>query len=443
MKSAIFQEQKRAPEPRAVRKQTVKKRPNTQSPFVASPVSHGLKWNLDDMIASYTSNGLLPTPLSPTLPPKYGEQPPSRLEGSAPASRLEGSAPESHPEDEADDESDIDNLPMSLLSPTLPNLGEQKPTTPAPLAHPLPKKPSTVSSVLNGNARGKVRWINKLSDGKPRFLLRILFKAQLAKYKSTFRPRSPAKVQGLGIIEPKKAPEPKQRWYKVARDIQMLNDKVRAKDPLFSVILEFDWLLATAIAHDTEEKQRSKALERSWNSLYAEIPLLVQRIEKYIKTNNVSDKKKSYLSFLVGVLAIAKALLLRRVNSLIKNDLSSHAQEKGDTRKIHDLQAQIIHNYAAMEDHFAESQSFFANCPAPATIFPKSWHGRAPSIARPPDTVLSPSTDKYYLPLGPYLDFKDAAAYLYRCVREFCDHVGPEINGGAKYALQVARKTPK
>lgn len=443
MKSAIFQEQKGPLALRNIRKQNVRKRPKTLSPLVASPVTPSLlKWNLEDMIASYTANGSLPTPLSPTLPPRF---------------KTETANDEEDADAEADDtnDSDIDNMPMSLLSPTLPGIFDQKLESATPLAHPLPKKPSTVSSVLNTSSKGTVRWFNKLNDEKRRFLLRITFKTQLKKYKHTFRNKPPAKLHGLGIFEGKKdtdiatsaatgSPVRNSRpsWHKIARDIQLHNDKLTAKDSLFSIILQLDWLLALAIAYDTDEKQNVKASHsRNWMHLHAEIPTLVLRIEKYVKSLNVGDRKKSYLSFIVGVLAIMKALLLKRVNAIHSGTISGLKDPTSEQKsKIFDLQAQMIANYSLMEEHLAESQSFFSNSPPALTVFPKSSHNRAPSIPRPLELPLTPASDPYFLPLGTYSHLPEVCAYLHCCLREFFEAVGLETDGGAKYSLQSGNR---
>lgn len=488
MKSAIFLEQKRPTEPRAARNIARKRRPRSHSPFTASPAgANGLKWNLDEMLSSYTASGTLPTPLSPTLPPQYEQK------------RLDDVL------DHDDDiESDIDNLPMSLLLPTLPHIfdgregherqergergersdrgeklekleklerlkeervekqKEEKLDRPrddrdresksrTPLAHPLPKKPpTTVSSVLaggnSGNSRtSKVRWVNRATNtDKPRFLLRITFKLALGKYKSIFG--SPAKVQGLGI-EPSQDSDvdDRQYWLNIAKETQEYGEKVQASDPLLSVIVQFDWLLVLCISHHHEEKSRISGRTASdrWHSLYKEISPFIGRIEKYIKANEVSDKQKSFLSFLVGILAVVKALVLKRVNGVLQTAIDAkmakdHTSERNNT--VGELQKQIIANYRHMEDRYAESQSFFANCPAPSMIFPKSWANRSASIPRISDEPLQPAADKYFLPLGPYSDLREGCAYLYGCLRGFADVFGSDINGGVRYNFQGGSK---
>lgn len=405
MKSAIFLEPG-LKEPRA-RKPAAKKWSRTHSPFIASPVTS--KWNLDEMIASYTSSGALPPLLSPSLPSEYTSAP----------------APTHTP---AYTDHDIESLPMSLLSPTLPALYSESPR-PATLAQPIPKKP--IGAGVLGTARAsRVRWIDKSADrDKPRFLLRILFKDS-AKYKTAFRTRSPTRAQGLAIFDGSRdvfrllqSPSPAP-WPKVVRDLREQREK-HAKNPMYAIVVQFDIVLTLAVCLYAEQASDWSR----WETLMTEIPLAVHRIEKYIKAGNVSDKKKSYFSFLVGVLATTKALVLKKHNSLLR--------AKGEPESTLALQTMLA-NYSKIENDLAEAQSFFANCPPAATVFPKSWHTRSLSFPRQTEASLSPWSDKFFLPLGVYSDLREACAYLFCCVREFCEVFATEL--GAKYTLQAGQK---
>lgn len=451
MKSAIFQDNSRA-EPRAIRKIAKQIRPRSLSPYVPSHVSTPnlpfSTWNLDEMVSSYTSSGALPMLLSPTLPPQF--------ESSAiPKTMSNFEIGDDLDSDKL--ESDIDNMPMSLLSPTLPKMFAKAAKPRTQLVLPSPKKlPSTVDSVLR-TVKCKVRWIDKREAEKPRFLLRISF-GQLTSYKNAFRSKSP--IKGLGISERKPEKEkikqevkkedtksetvklekphgskddsPHSHWMKMARETQAFADKVRAKDPLLGVVAQFDWLLTMAVSCDHDEKLKSANVDRHWSTLHDVIPPVVANIESYIKTHNVQDKKKAYLSFLVGILAVVKALILKRVN------LTMPSSQDAD-KKMEGLQKQLA-NYTSMADHFEESQSFFSNCPAPATIFPKSWHNRSPSVTKPTMNIMAPGADAYYLPLGPYSDLHEGCAYLCCCLREFAELYGAEMNNGVRYNLQCAKK---
>ena len=103
-------------------------------------------WNLHEMLTSYQEYGLLPPILSPTIPQK-----------------------EDHPDD----------VPLSMLSPTLP--------TQFTLEHPAPKraKPPLQHEVALPSQKVKVRWINKLNQPHPRFMLRMNFDRE--KYQQAFK----------------------------------------------------------------------------------------------------------------------------------------------------------------------------------------------------------------------------------------------------------------
>lgn len=442
MKSAIFQG-RQSLQPRTAHKNSARKRPQTQSPQIGP--SHGpsfSSWSLDDLITNYTVSGSLPTPLSPTLPPRFD---------------LKKFEPEDNEHEEDDDSNDSDIEGIPLLPPA-----SQGPK----IVQPTPKAPAKVKSIPPQSApqpivtkSGNVKILNKLNDlERPRLLVRINYKALLSRLKSKFTVKSGDESSATKSVDtPRKEPEIKGKkeldvrhtnpWLKTVKDLQTQCDRVAKTDFFFSVVLQFDSIMCSVIANLAEEKlklSRSILIDR-WQHIHSSIPLFVSRIEKHLKTNTVSDKMKSMLSFLVAILAIARALILKRVNYQLELQIDQHNKDNGldSKQKICDLQRQVIENHHKMEDNFAQSQSFFSLSPPPATVFPHSWHNRASSIPRPSGLILCPSSDKYFLPLGSYSDIREALAYLHCCVREFGEIFGSEINGGVRYTLQSGQKRPR
>lgn len=435
MKSAIFQDRQPL-QTRATPKHGLKRRPQTQSPQIGP--SSGPKfssWSLEDLISNYTVNGSLPTPLSPTLPPRFESK------------KFE---PEDNDQDGDDsNDSELDSIPVSLLSP-IPTLGTkaEQPVLKAPKARSVPAQGK--SSFVN--SKNQVRIINKLSDiERPRLLVRINYKSQTYKLKSKLNAEethSPSKVFDASKKEHvnKSSKElefkPRASWAGTIRDLQSQCERISSKDFFFSVVLEFDLIICSVIACEPEERQKllgkPSVAERNWSYVHSSVPQFVSRIEKYLKLNSVSDKMKSMLSFLVAILAIIRALLLKRINAYIEVRIKGEGQE--NIQRISDLRKQIVDNYHKIEDNFAQSQSFFSLSPPPATVFPNSWHHRVSSIPRPTSITLSPSADRYFLPLGSYSDLREAVAYLHNCVREFSEIFASELNGGARYSLQSGQK---
>lgn len=439
MKSAIFLEQERPSKPRGFRRSLSLKKAKSLLPFSPSTAPSNspapttpvlapktLPWNVDDMVSLYVTLGQLPQLLSPTLPPQFAKP---DFMGSYENDENDPSDNDDEPS-RLSNGSDIDNLPILLLSPTLPTMFEPKAENTPEVQGKLPKKASP---------RGRVRFINKLSDPKkPRFLVRMSLPL------AALRNVHPKPLKGLGIIEAGSKPsspglkkEPVLFWQKQAKSASANADRVRAKDPLFSVVIQFDWMLCLAIASDYEEKATSSSAERIWGVYVDGIPPFVSRIEKYIKTHNVQDKKKAYLTFLVGVLTNLKALAIKRITKSLRN-----AAETLDSRnKTVELQAQIIDHHQTISETLAEAQSFFTLCPSPSTVFPKSWHNRATPVQKAnTDLPLHPALDKYYAPLGCYSDLRDACGYLYCCLREFMEVYGSEVNEGNKYTFQSGKK---
>lgn len=447
MKSAIFQERQPLLT-RATLKSTIKRRPQTQSPQISPSNGPSFSsWSLDDLIANYTISGVLPVPLSPTLPPRFQGK------------KFEPEDNE-HEEDDDSNESEVDHIPVSLLSPAPVN----GPKIIQPTAKSLVKD-SYVPAQSIGSATpmktGSVRVVNRLSDQeRPRLLVRINYKAMAFKSKQKTTSKVHEETQTLkkaletqileeNVKTSKKLSDfkPRPSWAGIIKDLHTQCGKMSRTDFFFSVVLEFDAIICSILACDPEERpklyNKTGTTERNWMYVLASIPQFVSRIEKHLKSNTVSDRKKSMLSFLVAILAIIRALLLKRVNAhteLQIDHFSAKQQTLEALHKISDLRKQVIDNYHKMEDNFAQSQSFFTLSPAPVTVYPHSWHNRAFSIPRPSSAFLSPSLDKYFLPLGPYSDLREAVAYLYNCVKEFSEIFESEINGGVRYTLQSGQK---
>lgn len=400
------------------------------SPLPSTPTSapKSSPWNVDEMISLYIALGLLPRLLSPNLPPQFAKSDFLDIYNDAADKENETLHREEDPA-KLPHGSDIDNLPISLLSPTLPTMFE-------------PKEPSALSkSPKKGSKR--VRWINKLHDPKrPRFLVRITIPSLALK---SATPKLALKGLGISQIDGPTSPamathsDAASHWRKAAKGVMTNAENVKSQDPLLSVVVQFDWILCLVIATDYESKQSRSHVhaERVWNSVLIEIPPFVSRIEDYIKTYNVQDKKKAYLTLLVGVLTTLKALVVKRIN----HSLLSAEPLQTSSGKAVEIQRLIIENYQSITDILADAQSFFMRCPSPSTVFPKSWHNRSTPVQKTKtDLPLYPATDKYYAPIGSYSDVRDACGYLYCCLREFMELYGLEMNEGAKYSFQSGKK---
>lgn len=441
MKSAIFQK-RQPPQPRATQRAGPRKRPQTLSPQIGPSNGPSFSsWSLDDLISNYTLNGALPTPLSPTLPPRFEQK------------KFEPEDNE-HEDDDDSNDSDVDNNPVSLPPPA--NLQGHK------LAQPTAKAPAKAKSVpiqsgglLTPTKNSSVRIVNKLSDlERPRLLVRINYKALLTKSKPKINLR--AQEDSSNTIKNKELENkskkelefrPRNAWASTIKDLQSHCEKVSKSDFFFSVVLQFDSIICSIIACEPEERpkvtNKTGTAERNWAYMHSHIPLFVSRIEKHLKSNVVSDKMKSMLSFLVAILAIVRALLLKRINvhtELQVEYYSSKEQDFDSLSKINELRKLVMDSYHKIEDNFAQSQSFFKLSPPPLTVYPHSWHNRAFSIPRPSSQFLNPASDKYFLPLGPYSDLREAVAYLFSCVKEFSEIFGNELNGGVRYTFQSGQK---
>lgn len=178
-----------------------------------------IAWNLDEMLNSYVEHRVLPPILSPTIPQDQSAQGEEKLEG-----KVDLLA-------KSTDSLANENLPLSMLSPTLPVMFDSKEATPnsnyPKLVQPKPKQAilKSTSKLVDLSikepqlSRPKVRWIDKSQEIRPKFLLRINFRNQ-PKYKHSFnirKPDSPKKYNGLGILSSNNEPitkEIQQHLYK-------------------------------------------------------------------------------------------------------------------------------------------------------------------------------------------------------------------------------------
>lgn len=171
-----------------------------------------IAWNLDEMLNSYVEHRVLPPILSPTIPQGQSARGEEKSEGKE--ILFVNSA----------DSLASENLPLSMLSPTLPVMFDSKEATPnsnyPKLVQPKPKQailkstPKLVDLTVNEpqSSRPKVRWIDKSQDIRPKFLLRINFRNQ-PKYKHSFnidKLDSPKKYNGLGILSSNNEPITKE-----------------------------------------------------------------------------------------------------------------------------------------------------------------------------------------------------------------------------------------
>lgn len=172
------------------------------SASTAPSTSANLTWNFDEMVNSYNEKGSLPPLLSPTLPAQYS----SKTDKSKKTPRISPDRSDSEPPGDSDPEAaerDNDDIPLCMLSPTLPSIFDKQ----TALVQPIPKKPDNTTLIDMADVSGKqgsvsLRWINKLADVKrPRFLVRMNFESS-AQYRSKLGPgyAQPTKLQGLGIL---------------------------------------------------------------------------------------------------------------------------------------------------------------------------------------------------------------------------------------------------
>ena len=302
--------------------QTVASNPTAPNP---APVSNGFKlkklsWNLDDLITSYLDSGDLPPILSPTLPesdsldivPLAGNSQNGTASLKSPKpkypSKKKIMVDDEDEDDDEDDDADMishnynskihriddansedDEIPLSMLSPTLPSIFDSNSTmnsnnnshgnTPDTTVslHNITNNNNTYNNNSSNGSKPlarlnpdvSIKWINRAE--KERFLLRITFKDK-ARYKSKMaRKTSPLKLAGLGIStsdgsKPKFAKEretpKKESSIKKEDALKLLqlkktsvtDDEVKSKSETYSIQFKRD--LEEKLKRNNEERRR-------------------------------------------------------------------------------------------------------------------------------------------------------------------------------------------
>lgn len=314
------------------------------------------------MLTSYQEYGLLPPILSPTIPQK-----------------------EDHPEDHAED------VPLSMLSPTLP--------TQFTLEHPAPKraKPPLQHEVAlpsHTNQKVKVRWINKLNQPHPRFMLRMNFDRE--KYQQAF------KVTGLGISSgdvPVSTSGPSvstlvARLHRLLKEAKAECD--RASNEQLVVALA-DYLLLQ-IALSTQEKS-----SESWKRATE----LCKRLSGALAGHTKGMSLK-------GVIYMVHAVILRQEITALQKALEKISTQE----KTIDIQKKIIRKYGEIEQYLKRSTQYSSKM---ASELPTTFHKL---LTTPPSSrkVMEPLQEPYMLPLGSFSGIGEACGLLYQAVSEIKLH---------------------
>lgn len=310
------------------------------------------------MLTSYQDYGLLPPILSPTLPQK---------------------------EDNAED------VPLSMLSPTLP--------TQFTLEHPAPKRAKPplqheVAQPSHINQKVKVRWINKLNQQHPRFMLRMNFDRE--KYQQAF------KVTGLGISSgdvPVSTNGPSvstlvARLHRLLKEAKGECDRASNEQ---SVLALADYLLLQ-IALSTQEKS-----SESWKRASELCKRLSGALAGHTKGTSLN-----------GVINMVHAVILRQEIIALQKGLEKiPAQEK-----IIDIQKKIIRKYGEIEQYLRRSAQYSSKM---ASDLPTTFQKL---LNTPPSSrkVMEPWQEPYMLPLGSYSGIGEACGLLYQAVSEIKQH---------------------
>ncbi|EGW30850.1 uncharacterized protein SPAPADRAFT_156191 [Spathaspora passalidarum NRRL Y-27907] len=223
----------------------------------------------------------------------------------------------------------------------------------------------------------------------------------------------------------------KNHWLNLSKSTKSKADS--CKNEFLSIIINIDSILLKIVSFDFDERSKivSEVLpsERSWKLLDQEINGLISRIEKYSKL--VKEKIIfEFLKILVCILFQARAIILKRINSILTNVIDSYIKKNDDrlNTKIIELQQLALSNNTLILEHFMNSRPSFINTSIPLR-FPSTWFNKSLSLEIPQrdynlknfDNNIKPTNQVYYLPFGVYTNMNEFTAFLFNIMNEFID----------------------
>lgn len=425
----------------------------SSSPYIGSP-QRFISWNLEEMITAYQESKALPPMLSPNLPDLSPDKITFNDPDDTPLIHL--SSPEKQPKHKIDS---INTNPTHDLIP------KNKPSGKEPQTNPLP---------LAVRKKSRIRWVNKLNDPKPRFLLRFLYNA--AKYNEKSRqPSSKEEFSGLGIsvlnkrristpvneeVETVKSNTPKSNatshpstptkksfdsasqpstrkfireeadskytksedfikhktyWIKLAKETKFISDKT---DGVLSVIMQFDSLILFTISFDFDEKLKIQAnipiTDSCWKQLLEEISHTVMKSKDEL-TKCKNESIKTYIRCLIGLLYQYNCIVLRKINTIYEQVVN----QESDLPKKVELYEKIQKNLKEIDENSKQRE---INCPLIdffiKSNFQEAWNKRV-KVFRNTTNKLLPLDGSYYLPIGNYTQLQEFVKFLFQILNEF------------------------
>ncbi|EGV66681.1 hypothetical protein PSN45_002702 [Yamadazyma tenuis] len=429
----------RQPSPTVSTKSHLKHKPDPAKarPKSSLAVSKSItvNWNLDEMISAYHEYKALPPKLSPSLPTFN------------------------------DDKDEInDRIPSRSLS------------------QPSPARLEAVPSPT----KTKIKWVNKLDESKPKFLLRFHYNSDKYKHKA-----NPSSAVGLGISLEKKKSTPvpttprantpmvavsrpstpvskpvfsrantprapaadrrlaqeadvdyikmKTYWIKLAKETKFISNNTEG---ILSLIIELDSLILYAISYYFDDKSKEKMniapSDRYWKVLMESIDSTINKLRSSYLNKKDYEDINIYLKCLVGILHKLSTIILKRINSIYETLVADEA----DAAKKLTLQANIITNYKQADDLVKRSESVCPNIEFFIKVnFQEIWNRRCKSFGEISSTML-PMSHNYYLPLNTYTQLGEFMRFFYHLLNAFINIYNKIYNEDLIYSLKSGMPGP-
>lgn len=417
---------------------------------VSSDRERTVAWNLDDMVHAYQEYKLLPPILSPTLPEPIFEIP-----------------------DLLDKPNeDISDIPLAQFAPRLSpiKLVESTNSSEPSVKYNSDKSSSkSHSPVKNSNAdkpddgkqsaelkskakRARVKWVNRMEDSNPRFLIRFLYNADkfqkikpvtglgISGHSNKASPIKQGRMSTPATPKPPLRPSPqkgskqptpkasklhdddyikhKTHWLKLAKESKFMASQTEG---ILSLLIEFDSLILYTIAYDYDDKLKQKMnlmpLDRYWFTLITEVKATISKIDSTYLESSKHEPIRNYLRCFMSLLNKFVIIILQKVNATY----SHFIDKESEVVKKSNLQAKIINNHNIIQEIFQASEILCPNIEFFLKAnFPRVWANRIKNLGDlESGEYLVPITNNYYLPVNHYTTISEFVNLFHNLTGDF------------------------
>ena len=240
-------------------------------------------------------------------------------------------------------------------------------------------------------------------------------------------------------------------WLHMTEKVRLYSKK---KDPVENMLTSLESFVLHMISCQYDERLQtfSGVLEKEWISLLEAGTDLIAYVKEQISTQkdqkNVLDHEsliKQYYHAFIALLYQANAVVIVRINSILKIHIDKCSKERTNAQRIDRsssdflgeqliaLQQNEIDNYITSIRFFEFSRKLSDFLLTFQRLFPSTWESRSRrAIPRSKRISFVPQHDNYSLPIQINSDVREVCALLWHCEQEFTIIYEKRVNSKRK-----------